>query len=97
MSVRQLMRRTGGIGCREGGGTFLWYCPHQDNYEELLKRFLADLFIEKDTAEKVSLRFGIFANAEREPNIEERFMCAKIAADTVEDGSQQLFGLYDRS
>ena len=35
VSIRKLARNTGGIGCRLGGDTFLLYCPHQDDYEQL--------------------------------------------------------------
>ena len=93
-SIRKLARKTGGIGCRQGGDTFLIYCPHQDNYEQLLDRFLAEVFVEKDTSEKVSLRFGIFENAGSEPDIEKRFINAQIAADSVEDEPSKVCGYY---
>ncbi len=95
IGIKKLTRRIGGIGCREGEDTFLVYCPHQDNHEKLLERFMADLYVDKDMADKMELRFGVFTNAEREPDVEERFACAKVAADSVESDSGRLFGLYE--
>ena len=74
---------------------FLLYCLHQDDYEQLLKGFLYDTFDEEELASKVTLRFGVFAFAGREPNIEERFVYAKIAADRVKDDPYEICGFYD--
>lgn len=95
IGMRKMARRLGGIGCREEEDTFLLYCPHQNDYETLLERFLDNLYLEEDTAEKVKLRFGIFAFAEQEPDIIERFSYAKAAAESVEEDSTKLFGLYE--
>ena len=95
ISIGKLARKTGGIGCRKGMDTFMLYCPHQDDYEKLVKKFLDNLFVDKDTASKVTLRFGVYANAQLEPDIEERFTCAKIAADRVEDDTQVICGFYE--
>ena len=95
ISIRKLARKTGGIGCRQGGDTFLLYCVHQDDYEQLFREFLADVFDEKDMAEKVGLRFGVFTDAKREPDVVERFVRAEIAADRIEDDPQIICGFYD--
>ena len=95
ISMRKLARKTGGIGCRKSGDTFLLYCPHQEDYEQLLKKFLEDVFVEKETASKVSLRFGVYVDAGREKDIEERFACAIIAADSVRDNPQKICGYYE--
>ena len=94
-SIRQLARKMGGIGCRKGDDTFLMYCPHQDGYEDLLQRFLDNLFVDEEMASKVRLKFGVFPNASQEPDIEERFACAKVAADSMEDDSSRICGYYD--
>ena len=95
LSIRKLTRKTGGIGCRQGGDTFLLYCPHQDDYEELLRELLFDAFGEQETDRKVRLRFGVFPSAEQEPDIEERFVCAKIASERVKDDPDRICGYYD--
>ena len=71
------------------------YCPHQDDYDQLIEAFLADLFVEEATSSKVTLRFGVFANAQREPDVEERFFRARIAANSVEDDPKTLYGFYE--
>ncbi len=91
---RKLARKTGGIGCRQSGDTFMLYCPHQPDFKQLINKFQKDLFVEKETADKVKLRFGVFPNANLEPDVEERFVCAKLAADSYEDKPDQICGFY---
>ena len=94
-TMRRLARKTGGLGCRQGGDTFLLYCPHQEHYDQLLQKFLADVFVEKETAHKVSLRFGVFEHAERERDIEKRLEFAIKAADSAQEYPDKLYCLYD--
>ena len=94
INIRKLARRTGGIGCRQGVDTFLLYCPHQDDYDRLLSDFLEGVFADRVTANKVNLRFGVFADAQTEPGVEERFTCALIAAERTKDDPQAVCGYY---
>ena len=94
IGIRKLARRTGGIGCRQGGDTFLLYCPHQDDYEQLLRDFMDDVLTVEDAADKIRLRFGVFNDARREADVEGRFIRANIAADRVKDDPQQVCGFY---
>ena len=96
-ALRKLARQTGGIGCRQGGDTFLLYCPHQEDYASLLRQFTADIFAEEETADKVSLRFGVFANAKREPDAEERFARASAAAERIKDDPDTICGYDDET
>jgi hypothetical protein len=41
------------------------------------------------------MRFGVFADARQEPDIEERFKLAKIAADKVKNDPETICGFYD--
>ena len=93
-ALRKLARQTGGIGCRQGGDTFLLYCPHQQDYASLLRQFTADVFADKEMADRVSLRFGVFVNAKREPDPEERFARASAAAERIKDDPDTVCG-YD--
>ena len=95
--MRKLARKTGGISCREDEDTFLLYCQHQDDYEELLKEFLSELYADKEIADNINIRFGVFTNARQEPDMEERFERARIAADRVKNNPEQICGFYDRS
>ena len=95
MSMNKLARKTGGIACRKEGDLFLLYCQHREDYEQLLKKFLAEVFVDKETANKVRLRFGVYDNAQQEPDIEERFVRAKHAADSAKDDPELICGFYE--
>ena len=94
IGLKNLLRKTGGIGGRRERDAFLLYCPHRNDYGVLLKRFVDDLFFEDEIADKVTLRFGIYSYAQEEAEIEERFIRAKIAADRVERDPQKIYGFY---
>ncbi len=93
--IKKLMRKTGGIGCRKEGDSFLFYCPHQNDYEPMLKELLADIFAAKELEDMVTLRFGVYANAQKEPDIVKRFYRAKIAADRIKDDPDKIIGIYN--
>ena len=46
---------------------------------------------------KVYLRIGVYANAQRESDVVERFVRAKIAADRMKDDPDKLFVSYDEA
>jgi PleD family two-component response regulator len=94
--LKKLARETGGISCREKDDTFLLYCPHQDDWNQLIGEFLSDVFCEKEFADKVHLRFGIFTDAQQAENIDDRFEYAEIAADRVEDNPERKCGFYNQ-
>lgn len=60
----------------------------------MLRQFNADVIAEEETADKVRLRFGVFANAKREPDAEERFARASAAAEKIKDDPDTICG-YD--
>ena len=93
--LKKLARKTGGISCREEDDTFLLYCPHQDNYEQLINEFLSDVFSGEEIADKVSIRFGVLSDARQAENIQERFEFAKIAADRVKNDPERNCGFYN--
>jgi diguanylate cyclase (GGDEF)-like protein len=92
--IRRLARKTGGIGCRKEGDTFLLYCLHQDDYEGLLREFVSEISADNEIADMVNLRVGVYVDAQREPEIEERFARAIIAADRVKDNPDAICGFY---
>ena len=77
----QAVRASGGIVCRRGGDTFLVYCPHREDYAEILE----SAAVEVGESSRVRLRMGIYANTDRTTDMERRFDRAKLAADTVRD------------
>jgi diguanylate cyclase (GGDEF)-like protein len=92
IEIKKLARKTGGIGCRQRGDVFLVYCPHRDDYEQLIEKLSAELYFEKDAVGKVELRFGVFPNAAQEPEIEKRFVLAGIAADIAANDPGKSLG-----
>jgi PleD family two-component response regulator len=93
--LKKLARQTGGISCREEDDTFLLYCPHQDNYEQLINEFLSDVFSREEIADKVSIRFGVLSDARQVENTKERFEFAKIAADRVKNDPERNCSFYN--
>ena len=95
MNMKMLARRTGGIGCRQGERTFLLYCQHQDDYRPLFQKMIDEVHAGQETRDTVSLRFGVFVNARQEENIEERFACARIAAESIANEEHTICGYYE--
>ena len=95
-SLKKLAREIGGISCREKDDTFLLYCPHQNDYEQLISRFLSDVFSEEEFEGKFSIRFGVFADARQTENIEERFEFAETAADRVKNDPERNCGYHEQ-
>jgi diguanylate cyclase (GGDEF)-like protein len=93
--LKKLARQLGGISCREEDDTFLLYCPHQEDYERLISQFLSEVFPDKETADRVSIRFGIFTDAQQAEKLEERFELAKIAAFRVKNDPERSYGFYN--
>ena len=94
-SIKKLLHKTGGIGCRKEGDTFIFYCPHQTEYEQLLREFSDDIINDSELDGMVTVRIGIYPDAEREPDIIERFAHARATADKIKDEPDKLFGLYN--
>ena len=93
--MKKIARKTGGISCREGGDHFLLYCLHQDDYEQLMRESLSDIYDEKQAADPIRVRVGVFIDARQTADIEERFNRAMIAADAIKDDPQKMCGFYD--
>ena len=93
--IRQTARITGGVGCRQGADIFLLYCPHREDYEDLLKQISEGVAEGQEDIERVRLRMGVYANADKSLDIERRFDRAKQAADTVRGNLVQTIGFYN--
>ena len=65
-----------GIVCRREADTFLAYCPHRTEYEELLESIKASV----DAGSQMRLRMGVYFNVDRSIEVERRFDRAKLAA-----------------
>ena len=91
--LRETVQADNGIVCRPDADTFLVYCPHRSDYEEILER------VSLDAGENyhVRVRMGVYSGVNRDIDIERRFDRAKQAADTVRSSFSRAVGIYDNS
>ena len=94
--LRSIFGPGGGIVCRRDGDNFLIYCPHREDYRQILEQASAELSAEEGISGRVRLRMGIFCDTDRSIEIERRFDRAKLAADTVRGNFVRNYAVYDR-
>ncbi len=93
-----LVSVSGGIVCRSEADTFYMYCPHQQDYGDILEKMSVDMDDEDEGAgseNRIRLRMGVYSSVDKSLDIERRFDRAKRAADTVKDSITQAIGIYD--
>ena len=95
--VREMVADTGGIVCRREADTFMVYCPHGKNYQSILENASIGLAEDDNVTSRVRLRMGVYADVDKEMNIERRFDRAQMASDTVRNSFTQNIGIYDSS
>ena len=93
--IREISREVGGVCCRRGADIFYIYCPHQEEYGNMLEKASADLVDEHVSADRVRLRMGVYSQVDKSLQIERRFDYAKIAANNVKSGFRTAIGVYD--
>ncbi|MBR4150233.1 MAG: amino acid permease [Firmicutes bacterium] len=93
--VRQISREIGGVCCRRGADIFYIYCPHMEDYEDILDKASEGLVDEDVSKNRVRLRMGVYSQVDKSLQIERRFDYAKIAANTVKSGFMKAVGIYD--
>ena len=87
----------GGIIARSEADTFMLYCPHKTNYEELLNKLSFTVEDEEAGESHIRMRMGIYSNVDKTLDIEFRFDRAKMAADTVKGNLTNPIAYYDDS
>ena len=93
--VRGIVADSGGIVCRKGADTFLVYCPHREDYQQIMENASVQLAEEDSTENRVRLRMGVYSEVDKDLDIERRFDCAKMAADRVKGSVTNTIGIYD--
>ena len=93
--VREMVRDSGGIVCRREADTFLIYCPHREDYHEVLES--ASVGLTGEGGNRVRLRMGVYANVDKTIEMERRFDRAKMAADTLRSNYINSVALYDNA
>ena len=94
-NVREMIRAAGGIVCRREADTFLIYCPHQENYEELLCAASVSLADGDFEENHVRLRVGIYSVVDKSIDVERRFDRANTAANTIRNSVTRTIAYYD--
>ncbi|MBR6410805.1 MAG: EAL domain-containing protein [Clostridia bacterium] len=89
--------KNGGMVCRCEADTFMFYCPHFTDYKRLLDCMSVSLDDRESGDSRIRLRMGVYAEADRTIDIEQRFDRAKMAADTVRGNLTNPIGFFDDS
>ena len=84
---------SGGIASRKGGDTFLLYCPHRSDYDEILN----NAAVEISEGARIRIRMGVYSNTDKTIDIERRFDRAKLAADMIKGSFSSSVSIYDNS
>ena len=93
--IRDAVKEANGIVCRRGADTFLVYCPHRNDYADILET--ASVSLQGEGEARIRLRMGVYANVDKTIDIERRFDRAKLAADTVKNTFTKAIAIYDDS
>lgn len=93
--VRIASRGLGGVGCHKSADTFLIYCPHRENYEDILNEITSGISVNRDDSARVRIRMGVCGNVDKSLDIERRFDRAKTAADSVKSNYNSPIGVYN--
>ncbi|MBP5312891.1 MAG: EAL domain-containing protein [Clostridia bacterium] len=87
----------GGIFCRSGPDTFMYYCPHLSDYESVLESLSVSVSDGERDENRIRMRMGVYSDVDKTLDIERRFDCAKMASDAVKGNLTHPIGFYDRS
>ncbi len=93
--IQEAVKDAGGIVCRLAADTFLVYCPHRNDYADLLDAASVTLRHEENKELRVRLRMGVYASVDKAVDIERRFDRAKLAAEKVRNIFGKTVGIYD--
>ena len=95
--LRNMVKDDGGIVGRLEADTFLMYCPHREDYRDIMEKVSVSLSDDEASGNRVRMRMGIYSSVDKSIDIERRFDRAKMAADTVKGSFTNNIGVYDNS
>ena len=95
--VKETAHERGGIASRGEADSFLIYCPHGEEYAQILENASVGLTENDTLANRVRLRMGVYPNADKSIDIERRFDHAKQAADTARGSYANVVAEYDEA
>ena len=88
-------RKPGGIVCRREADTFMAYCPHGQDYAEILETISAHLAEKEPEGARMWLRIGVYEDVDKSMDVERRFDRAQMAADAVRGSFAKNIGFFD--
>ncbi len=96
-TVRERVSDAGGIVCRREADTFLIYCPHREDYDAFLNTTVQSIKDDGKAGSRLRMRIGVYANSDKDIDLERRFDRAKLAADTIRHSFSKTVAIYDDS
>lgn len=97
LRIRESVSIDGGIVCRKEADTFMVYCPHRDDYSDILEHAAVGLSGTGSVSGWLRMRMGVYADVDRSLDIERRFDRAKMAADSVRNNLRKNIGIYNEA
>ncbi len=94
-ALREAVSDSGGIVCRREADTFMVYCPHGLDYNQILENASIWLSQDESNENRVRLRMGVYENVDKTLEIEHRFDRAKLACDSAQGSFTKRIGIYD--
>ncbi len=95
LQLRETVADSDGIVCRRNADTFMVYCRHREDYEEILEQASLCLMDESTSENRIRLRMGIYQNVDKSVDIERRFDWAKQASDKVRGNLSRRIETYN--
>lgn len=92
--LRTIINKDDGIVCRTGSDTFLVYCPHREDYQNIMETISVKLGSGSDNDNVVRLRMGVYPSVDKNIDIVRRFDNAKLASDTVKNSYNKNIAYY---
>ena len=93
-NLHKLAAESGGIVCRRGADAFMFYCPHREDYREILERAAEGTAV-GEGVNRVHMRMGVYAHVDKSLSVQRRFDRAKSASDAVRGSYSRAIGFYD--
>ena len=94
-NLHDAVQKLEGIVCRRDADTFMIYCPHGADYNQLLKAAAEGLYDDGKPSNRIRLRMGIYMSVDKSIDMIRRFDRAKLAADTIKNIATDSIGIYD--
>ncbi len=94
--IDNILENSKGIACRAEADTFMIYCPHRTDYDELMDK-ICSVLSDMSVNPRVRLRMGVYPNADKTLTIEQRFDKATSVCNTLRGNYTTRVALYDEA